>query len=160
MLKVSTSGCSNNFDISSFAGSFPCQGRTDCLLCEQLFPIRQIKLNINRGFFTWDIRGDFNCNSINCVYLAICNICDMRYVGETFNFRDRMNNHASQQFSNPSSSFYKHRMLTNHNFRDFRLIILMGNLSRDKTILRNWESFFIDRLETLHPVGLNFQDEI
>jgi hypothetical protein len=122
--------------------------------------MKNLELHTNNGVFKWEIRGDFNCNAHNCIYLAICRHCNIRYVGNTFDFRLRMNNHASQQYSNNSCSFFKHRQLTNHNFRDFNLFVVMGNLPRDKIILKDWESFFIDRFDTLHPIGLNFQEEI
>jgi hypothetical protein len=146
--------------IDNFCGSVPCNGRSDCLLCSQIIPTKKLDLQLAGGVFTWNIKGNFNCNAKNCVYLAICGKCNLKYVGETFNFRDRMNNHSSQQFSNVSSSFFKHRETSNHNFRDFHLYILMGNLPRDKTILRHWESFFIDRLNTLFPNGLNYLEEL
>jgi hypothetical protein len=65
-----------------------------------------------------------------------------------------MNNHVSQQHSNTASSFYKHKLHTEHDFRDFDLFILLADLE-GKFSMRSWESFFIERLSTLEPNGLN-----
>jgi hypothetical protein len=69
-------------------------------------------------------------------------------------FRSRMNNHNSQQFSSPACAFFRHRVSSGHLFRDFDLFILRANL-RDKDELRRWERFFIHRLHSLFPNGLN-----
>jgi hypothetical protein len=132
-------------------GQSPCLAPR-CLLCKQLPTVSS--LSFPEFNFNWELRGNFSCKSMNCVYLAVCGICDLKYVGETLNFRKRMNGHNSQQNTLPASSFYKHRESTGHVFRDFKLYILRANL-RDKDDLRNWEAFFIDRLHTLTPLGLN-----
>jgi hypothetical protein len=137
-------------------GQKPCMGNR-CLLCKQL-AIRSV-VSLPDSLFTWTIKNSVNCNSTNCVYLAICKKCNIRYVGETLNFRSRMNLHNSQQFTLPASAFFRHRTATGHVFRDFELIILRSNL-RDKDDLRRWERFFIDRLHSLIPNGLNKLEEL
>jgi hypothetical protein len=138
------------------SGQLPCSG-SRCLLCLQ-FPSTS-NLSFPELNFSWSIRGPADCNSRNCVYLAVCGLCNMKYVGETLNFRLRMNLHNSQQHSTPSCSFFKHRMATGHVFRDFKLYVLRSNLV-DKEDMRSWEAFFIDRLHTMHPLGLNYLENI
>jgi hypothetical protein len=134
---VSSLSASTSCSLPS-VGQLPCAGKR-CLLCAQLQPT--VSLSFPQFNFSWNLRGPFDCNSTNCVYLAVCSLCDLKYVGETVNFRDRMNGHSSQQYSLPRSSFYKHREDTGHNFRNFKLYILRSNLT-NKDDLRNWEAFF------------------
>jgi hypothetical protein len=48
---------------------------------------------------------------------------------------------------------------TGHSFRDLSLYILRANLL-NKDDMRNWERFFMDRLGSLWPFGLNTLDEL
>ena len=41
---------------------------------------------------TWEIRRTFTCNSKNVIYMMTCRGCNKLYIGETGNFRKRMNN--------------------------------------------------------------------
>jgi hypothetical protein len=141
---------------SEVFGQKPCGGPR-CRLCVQLPHISIISFP-NRTF-KWTIKKLVDCNAKNCVYLAVCEKCDVRYVGESFDFRHRMNNHNSQQFTLPSTAFFRHRLGTDHYFRDFKLYILRSNL-RDKDEMRRWERFFIHRFRTLDPLGLNRLEEL
>ena len=75
-------------------------------------------------------------------------------MGETDNFRERMNNHSSQCYTGvpAGTPFFIHREDTNHDFRDFHLYILKAGFpSREKRL----ESFMITKFDTMHPKGLN-----
>ena len=48
--------------------------------------------NVNK---TFDIRFAMNCLVRNVVYAIFCKKCGKSYIGETINFRDRMNAHRS-----------------------------------------------------------------
>jgi hypothetical protein len=137
-------------------GQEPCKGAR-CGLCVQLPSTTNV--SFADSSFTWTIRSLVNCNSRNCVYLAVCRLCGLKYVGETVDFRLRMNNHRSQQNWLTASAFYRHRTLTGHCFKDFDLLILRSDLV-DKDDMRSWERFFMDRFNTLVPFGLNKLDEL
>jgi hypothetical protein len=151
LVNIRTEG---NVGLESFDGQSPC-GASRCLLCLQLPCVKSLSFeSVNFG---WTLRGSFNCNAKNCVYLAICRNCEIKYVGETYNFRSRMNGHSAQQDTLPASAFYKHKLDTGHSFRDFDLYLLRTNLL-DKTDMWRWEAFFMYRLNTYWPMGLNFKE--
>ena len=59
----------------------------------------------------WEIRCQITCNSKNVVYFLSCNLCEQRttYIGQTTNFRKRMNNHISESRTGTSScNFPRH----------------------------------------------------
>jgi hypothetical protein len=149
---ASSTGVINSDEI----GQKACMG-SRCLLCKQLPSISNVSFPDIK--FNWIIKANVNCNSRNCVYLAVCRRCNIRYVGESYDFRLRMNNHNSQQNTLPASAFYRHKNDTGHCFRDFDLVILRSNL-KDKDDMRNWERFFMDRFRTLVPLGLNKLEEL
>src|SRR5690606_21925627 len=76
-----------------FEGSNPCK-KSRCLICIQMEATSSIK-SLNRQFI-FRIKGNFNCDAFNCVYVLECNKCNLQYVGETIDFRHRINNHKSR----------------------------------------------------------------
>ena len=60
---------------------------------------------------TWNIKCNISCKSKNVVYFLSCNSCrgKVTYIGQTTNFRLRMNNHISESRSGASScTFPRH----------------------------------------------------
>jgi hypothetical protein len=74
-------------------------------------------------------------------------------VGETTNFRKRMNGHRSDCFKKPETATYIHREKSGHTFDDFAIVILKGDFkSEDER--KKFERFAIDRFNTFAG-GLN-----
>ena len=78
------------------------------------------------------IEGHFDCTSRNVVYLLECQKCSQQYVGETENFRKRMNNHRSQCYKNSDTAIYAHKVETGHDFDDCQLTILKGGFRDER----------------------------
>ena len=47
------------------------------------------------GMPLYTLRDKFSCNAVNVVYQITCAGCKSRYIGETQDFRQRMNLHKS-----------------------------------------------------------------
>ena len=65
-------------DTQTTKGTTPC-GKTRCKTCNHI----QSGSKVKKGQDTYDLRGNFTCQSRNIVYLLTCNICNKKYVGET-----------------------------------------------------------------------------
>ncbi len=77
-----------------------------CKLCKfYLQPVNSFKTAKNT---IWDIKSHINCNSKNVIYFLSCNSCagNINYIGQTTNFRLRMNCHISESRSCVSSCVF------------------------------------------------------
>ena len=109
----------------------------------------------------WDISWD---KSNFVIYLLECTICSLQYVGKSETpFNLRLNNHrkdvkdanailADKHFNLPSHDFNKHAKFT--------IIEQLRNISATpievlKERLKQRENFWINKLATLTPQGLN-----
>ena len=110
---------------------------------------------------------NFNCNSLNVVYLITCRICGLQYVGSTTTkFRARFNNHKSRMRRHRNldraqreqdDMLYRHFWSVGHSgLKDIKIqLIDRVNKSED---LRNKEGQWAYKLNTLSPYGLNTDD--
>ena len=67
--------------------------RPNCTLCSQIIEADTYKFKC--GFVFENKEKNLNCSSLNVVYVLRCTTCHAEYIGETKNFRQRMNTHAS-----------------------------------------------------------------
>jgi predicted GIY-YIG superfamily endonuclease len=104
--------------------------------------------------FEIGIEGNYNCNSKNVVYLLECK-CGKQYIGETGDFRKRMNNHRSQCTRNPDTATYAHRLDTNHTFLEYKITIIKGEF-KDDNHRKKFEKFAIDKFVVFRN-GLNLK---
>ena len=98
------------------------------------------------------------CKTENIIYLLECGICGHQYVGETKRqLRDRLNNHRSDAQLKPHRSLSRHLSSRGHNnsFDDLKVTIIEHDPTWDDTGRRNRESFWIRKLKTLSPNGIN-----
>ena len=80
--------------------SKPCQGNR-CQLCTTFVSANCVTSTSNGRTFHCRNQGT-NCNTKWAVYVIMCHVCGMEYVGQTSNIRLRMNGHRSdyQRFLN------------------------------------------------------------
>ena len=141
----------------------PCNSRIDSLCCKQVKYSRTFKSNTTNQQF--DIYHQTNCKSTFAIYILECIKCKIQYVGKAeTQFSLRLNNHRKDATSKsniviPAS---KHFHNANHNFmRDakFTIIETLEKQQKSKeekcTILLQRENFWITKLKTLAPNGLN-----
>ena len=60
----------------------PCKetGHKGCISCDRITPTNTVT---SSDSVTLKIRGNFNCQSHNCIYCLTCNCCKKKYVGES-----------------------------------------------------------------------------
>ena len=98
------------------------------------------------------------CKTENIIYLLECGICGLQYVGQTRRqLRLRLNNHRSNAKLKLPCSLSRHLSSRGHNnsFDDLKVTIIEHNPDWDVKSRREWESFWIEKLKTLSPNGIN-----
>ena len=152
--------------------SKPCQGNR-CQLCTAFVSASCVTSNSNGRTFHCRNQGT-NCNTKWAVYVIMCDVCGLQYVGQTNNIRLRMNGHKSdyRKFLNgdfsksDTSSLYSHLKSHDVNILKFQILEILENegfrytkdIRQLETSLDAKERHWIWKLETLTPKGLNVAD--
>ena len=139
----------------------PCFSSKKNLCCNQIKDTTTFQSNQTKKIF--DIYHNVNCKSKHIIYLLECLQCKIQYVGKSeTEFNLRINNHrkdvnnpcgipASKHFSKPGHDF-------NHHAK-FIIIEQLRNIDLSKEMitfrLKQRENFWIDKLQTFAPKGLN-----
>ena len=104
------------------------------------------------------ITDRFDCTSTNAIYFITCNLCKMRYIGETGRILgDRFREHLRDIKNNDkdaSKPVSRHFNFPDHSFNNMTvcgLSLLQGNTESRK----NSEQKFIFKIGTLVPHGIN-----
>jgi hypothetical protein len=150
---------------SSKLGASPC-GSKKCKTCK-IVPTCQNFTSTNTGE-TFAINSSLDCSSSNIIYLYICKLCHVQYVGETGNsLRERANRHRAAIYSkNTSEPLYSHLQnlhfgsITDWNDEPFILTpieqvpeMCTKTLTKMERLKR--ETYWIDVLNTFDRMGLN-----
>ena len=136
-----------------------------CKTCPNLVTSATVTSNVsNRTYQCINSENSkVSCKSNNLIYLLTCNICSQQYVGETApKFNKRMNGHRTSVFGCEHVVNHKKKC----NGFDFSIQVLeklvgTGYIDEETmdpeiTKLRKTrEDFWIKRLRTLYPYGLN-----
>ena len=108
----------------------------------------------------YEIRAHLDCDSVNAIYLVTCKTCHKQYVGSTVKFRNRFNNYkscfrkCSLGETAPQVSFHSHFLQEDHNgMEDWEFTLI--DQSQNEQKLRMREDFWINKLQTFEPQGLN-----
>ena len=141
--------------------SKPCLARADTLCCKQVVDTQIFKSNITNRSYT--IYHKLTCKSEYIIYIMECIKCKKQYVGKSeWPFNIRLNNHRKDFKRVDAIPAIRHFNQSGHNFqRDakFTIIEQIKNLNKEKQdkrkILENKEDFWISKLKTLQPNGLN-----
>lgn len=131
---------------TSFTGSTPC-GKPRCKLCLMMTPTTSAQSR--ESDFSMQIRGNFNCDTANIVYLLECGDCGAQYIGQTENsFRTRINNHRSDAKTKPYLPLSKHINSLKHPFDQFKATVLQSGFKThfDREAC---ESYLIHKYNTL-----------
>ena len=83
----------------------PCQGNR-CQLCTAFVSASCFTSTSNGRTFNCRNQGT-NCNTKWAVYVIMCDVCGVQYVGQTNNIRSRMNGHKSVYRRFLNGDFYK-----------------------------------------------------
>ena len=74
-----------------------------CQLCTEDYLKIADKVFSPAGRLLFTIKYNFTCKSKNILYYMVCTICGEDYVGQTKDFRKRMNNHISDIRGTPTA---------------------------------------------------------
>ena len=108
---------------------------------------------------TYKIRQDINCRSENIIYLVTCKKCGMQGVGSCTTFCKRISNYiTSIENKSPGCKIEMHFLKPEHSVQDFTItgIVQLVNPPRDPIgRLREFEGYWMIKLQTLEPYGMN-----
>ena len=133
-----------------------------CLTCNNLSSTDTFK-STNTGE-EFKINHEFNCNSKNVIYLLSCKVCGIQYVGQTRDrFRLRWNNYKSEarrmQLGGQvqQKELHSHFLMEDHDFEEDCSISIIDKTDPQNPTKR--EQYWITRLKTLSPIGLNIENK-
>jgi hypothetical protein len=133
------------------AGSQPCR-KPRCKVCQHMRVTEKISSMDNSYSFT--IRGNYDCQTANCVYLMQCMKCKQQYIGETSTpFNIRFNNHKAHRRTIPTLGVSKHCSIPGHDIMQFKTVILKSGFSSAEDRLF-FESYLIQNFKT-KSLGMN-----
>ena len=140
----------------------PCFTRSINLCCKQLKTCSTFQSVFNKNTFL--IRHNVTCKSSCVIYLTECCICEKsQYVGKSeYSLNLRINTHRNDVWRTDGPPCDKHFQMPGHNFNahaKFTIIEEVCNKSLSKlkirSLLEHREDFWILKLQTLSPQGLN-----
>ena len=106
---------------------------------------------------TLKIRGNFNCQSYNCIYCLTCKYCNKKYIGEssqTVNQRLRGHeSHIRYYQKHPNNPVAQHYGINQPTEKEKSVEIL--DQEEDKKKRNRLEESWIFLLNTMNPYGLN-----
>ena len=136
----------------------PC-GRSRCQTCRMITPSQTATSSSGARV---KLKGDTNCRTQNVVYLISYGKCGKQYVGETKGpLNIRMNGHRDdwrhKRFERSPTA--EHFCLQGHDFLSHASVCCLESNSEWKDNARkSRESYWIRRLNTLNPSGINKGD--
>ena len=107
---------------------------------------------------TFELRFSGTCASNDMIYLITCKKCKMQYVGQTHQLLSmRMNSHKfnirNMDDPNFSTNVAIHFNSDEHSVEDFRCMPIDRVSDKMQRLLK--ETYWIHKLDTLYPKGLN-----
>ena len=136
--------------------SHPCNA-TRCVNCKYMRSTDTFTSSTTGQQFK--VNGNLSCTSSWVVYLITCRKCQLMYVGQTRNMiKQRISGHRScirrRQYST-SPLVAPHFNESGHSDGDFSVTLIEQITDKDPIKLDSRETFWIKKLKTLHPDGLN-----
>jgi predicted GIY-YIG superfamily endonuclease len=144
-------------------------GKTKCKICDILVCCDSITGASNQKQFKCRNRNS-TCDSLWVIYVISCPDCQLQYVGQTNNFRLRMNGHKSdfRLYGNGRTDkteakvLYAHLAAHNRNSFNVQIVDYIDSRERTKEQLHREldkrEREWIWKLDTRSPKGLNTDD--
>ena len=144
-------------------GSKRC-GKRACKVCNNVTETDTFQSSVTKE--SYKINFKLDCDDKCLVYLLTCNVCHLQYVGQTTDrFRMRWNNYkcCNRKALNgelvPQIDFHRHYFQSGHkNLPNDCSIILIDKTDPKKPCER--ETFWIHKLKTMVPFGLNTVESI
>ena len=141
----------------------PCLRQVGNICCKHIISCKSFRSATTCEVF--DINHRVNCKTEKGIYLESCLLCVfIQYIGkfETA-WNERLYNHRKDAKKVKSIPFDEHFRLPGHDFSNHARFIIIEALNRttdkvtDRKILKEREDYWISRLKTHSPTGLNDQ---
>ena len=123
-------------------------------MCKYIVVSKTFKDNDGTEFST---KGEINCKAENLVYGVRCERCNkLLYVGETMNslYKRHTQNLSRIDRRNGADAITQHFTEGQHTKEDYK-IVGIEKIERNDNYRKTREQFWITKLKTLKPVGLN-----
>lgn len=115
-----------------------------CKICEIIIT----KNNFNFKGEVFKIKHTMDCTVKNCIYVLQCNGCKEYYIGETSDFRFRMNNHLSHIKNNIGLDVSKHvNRCTRDITKKISIMPIYKVLREDEFYRKAMEHYFIEKFK-------------
>ena len=135
------------------SGTSPC-GQPRCDSCPHVHQSAAITGPSGR----FHIHKQFNCLSTDVVYVITCAYCHQLYVGETYRtLCERVSEHLRAVRLFYPTPVGIHFNLPNHSVSDVRVTAVWQNTSYSFLRRKFMESYIIQRLGSLQPLGINIR---
>ena len=143
--------------------TFKCNSNR-CNVCDTLNLTREFTSSTTGQ--TFQINYELNCNAMSVIYLITCKICSKQYVGETTNkWRKRWNNYifnnneAKNGNRHTQPKLHSHFLQPDHHgLQEDAIVTLIDKTNSVYPKIR--ERFWIKKLQTLEPCGLNETEKV
>ena len=138
--------------------SFPpkCNRFLRCKHCPQIRNKRLSKKQSSSTKRTYKIPMKVSCTSSNLIYCLECPECSLQYVGKTKNkFLIRINQHLNDIKHERDTPISRH--FNKHKVRPY-LYVLQLIKNEDSKFRDTQENYWIARLHTISPYGMNLLD--
>ena len=143
-------------------GNFPCR-RGNCEICNILKPGKEFKSTVTGEIYKMNFH--FDCNSLCAVYLITCKVCKKQYTcSAVTKFRVRFNQSKSnlKLYGEGRRGFPLQEKLIEHFFKSRPLWPYKDMMVQiidfcDPNDQEKREDFWMDKLRTLYPEGLNMK---
>ena len=124
-----------------------------CAICGYI--TKETEFNANQKDFKFN--QNVTCKTTNVIYAIFCNKCKtIVYVGETgTTLYERFQNHLSAIKKKTPSPIPDHFNSGDHTVNNLEIVCVEKNRDRDIHLRKIRETFWIHKLNTLHPHGLN-----
>jgi hypothetical protein len=129
---------------------YPCSTPNRCNMC--LYRIKSDSIYNSNNKFLFEINEIIACNDPLVVYLLVCQICNIQYVGQAKKFRQRWHNHKNRLAFTGKNPMFIHFDETGHDIENFRFALLKK--CTDANHLNREEKLLIRRFEVITN-GLN-----
>ena len=159
--KIVESGCASSPGIGTSEDLRSCG---NCQFCKlHLNPSTSFKSTVTNDSFNLDKSShDINlaCKTKNVVYLVTCAKCDIQYVGMTTQaICSRFDGHRTKiRNKTVNTALCRHYSKTDHSVSDMKVQIIYHYTKDDtdaKDVLLHVEDFYMKKLATVMPFGLN-----
>ena len=139
-----------------------CKCENGCIVCREHL-VQGLSFSSSNTREQFRIRQKLSCDSTNLVYLLHCDACQQppQYVGQTSTtLRRRITSHRSSITTKANNLVSKHFNQPGHSVRNLKCIAVERVYTETIEARRRRENFWIDKLKTLKPMGLNASEKV